>query len=346
MVNWTFPNAQYRPPAQVDVSPLARLADTYRQNQQEAYRREQMAKQQQYQMQRDAAGDQRAERSFGLQAQNSKEMMDFRKSQAEAEAAYRQQTLGLQRDQLAQARMPKPTAGIQEYEFAMKQQAAAGQPPVPFSEWKRMNSKAGATQVNVGGQQTKGQDETDKAFGKEYAEFVAGGGFADAVKNLGQLKGTIKELKSGKELSGFITGNMPDAVNSVMNPAAVDVRERVEEVVQRNLRLILGAQFTNEEGKRLIARAYNPKLSEKVNATRLERLTIAMEQALKAKMAAAKYYEQNGTLTSYQGSALFTMNDIEKAAGLSSDTKGGGQSEESEPDPSRVQSILNKYGIE
>jgi len=104
---------------------------------------------------------------------------------------------------------------------------------------------------------------------------------------------------------------MPDFVTSITHPQAVNTREQVEEVVQRNLRVILGAQFTQKEGDRLIARAYNPRLSEAENAKRLGRLIVSMDRAAKAKLAAADYFERNGTMKGYRGSTSFSLADIE-----------------------------------
>ena len=161
------------------------------------------------------------------------------------------------------------------------------------------------------------QEAVDLDFAKNvYAPFVAGGGVADAQKNVQQLQAVQAQLqaiadgKSGDNLTGPSIGAMPDVIGNVLNPQAVDMRQQVEEVVQRNLRLILGAQFTEVEGRNLIERAYNPSLDEATNAARLGRLVTAMQEALNAKMAAAQYYEQNGTLAGFPGTAQFTVNDF------------------------------------
>jgi hypothetical protein len=95
----------------------------------------------------------------------------------------------------------------------------------------------------------------------------------------------------------------------MVNDRVTDTREQVEEVVQRNLRIVLGAQFTAQEGERLIARAYNPRLDESVNATRLERLYRQMGRAAQAQEQAARYFEENGTLRGWRG-RLWGINDF------------------------------------
>ena len=153
----------------------------------------------------------------------------------------------------------------------------------------------------------------DKEFAKTYGELVVDGGAADVKKNLNALRAVAKNLPTTDRLTGPIVGRIPDAMAAFVNPQSVAARENVEEVVQRNLRVILGAQFTNEEGKRLIARAYNPTLSEGENAKRLNSLISAMDGMLNAKMQAADYYERNGTLKGFRGAAQFSIADLEAA---------------------------------
>jgi len=90
----------------------------------------------------------------------------------------------------------------------------------------------------------------------------------------------------------------------VIDPKGVNVQEQIEEVVQRNLREVLGAQFTEKEGARLISRAYNPQLGPAYNVPRLRRLFSQMEQAAKAKEAMADYFEKNETLMGYKGPTI------------------------------------------
>jgi hypothetical protein len=148
---------------------------------------------------------------------------------------------------------------------------------------------------------TKGQEAVDREFAKEYVAFTAAGGYADVDKQLDQLREVKTALKSGANLTGPIIGATNTPLLNIVNPKAIAARDAVEEVVQRNLRLILGAQFTEEEGKRLIARAYNPSLPEAENEKRLDRLITQIEAAAKAKASAAKYYEKNGSLVGWKG---------------------------------------------
>ena len=156
---------------------------------------------------------------------------------------------------------------------------------------------------------TPGQEAVDKKYATDFVEFATGG-YADVVKQLDQLKEAAKSLRSGETITGTLVGNLPEAVRAATHPQAVATRELIEEVVQRNLRLILGAQFTEKEGERLIARAFNPRLSEAENAKRLDRLIKQIGDAAQAKLDAAEYFRANGTLTGWQGK-LPRLSDFE-----------------------------------
>ncbi|MFW7382362.1 MAG: hypothetical protein ACOH5I_26430 [Oligoflexus sp.] len=149
--------------------------------------------------------------------------------------------------------------------------------------------------------QSEAQKAVDREFGKEYVDWTAKGGYADAEKQIGQIREVRDGLLNGDYVTGPVSSLMPDAARKRVMPDSFGAQERVEEVVQRNLRLILGPQFTEKEGERLISRAYNPALDEKENAARLDAIIKQMKGAAQAKEAAAKYYEENGTLVGYTG---------------------------------------------
>lgn len=159
---------------------------------------------------------------------------------------------------------------------------------------------------------TPGEKRVDQAFAKSYEDFVLSGSAADFDKNLKQMRGVHGELTDpkGANLTGPVLGRMPDFVTAYTNPEAVDARQSVEEVVQRNLRIILGAQFTQKEGENLIARAYNPALDEATNAKRLERLITSMEKMKEAKLKAMDYFERNGTMKGFRGTTQFSVDSI------------------------------------
>jgi hypothetical protein len=158
-----------------------------------------------------------------------------------------------------------------------------------------------------------GQQAVDREFAKEYAAYKAAGGYADVQKQLVQLQEASAALgKKGAKLSGGLTGITPEVIQSFTNPEALSTKEKVQEVAQRNLRQVLGAQFTEKEGEKLVARAYNPKLQEDENKKRVDRLITQIDLAAQAKQSASDYFEQNGTLAGWQGK-IPTIADFEAA---------------------------------
>jgi hypothetical protein len=171
--------------------------------------------------------------------------------------------------------------------------------------------KPAGTVVNVG-QGGVAPRKIDEKFADQFIDWTVGGGFSDVQKSLTQLEGAISSLENSPEgsITGKAIGVTPPDVLKLANPQAVATKEAVEEIVQRNLRLILGAQFTEKEGERLIARAYNPALSQKENARRGRLLQEQIFEAAKAKQDAVDYYNQNGTIFGWQGRMFNNTNDF------------------------------------
>lgn len=206
-----------------------------------------------------------------------------------------------------------PPALIQQYNLAKKEGFKGD-----FVDYQVKLKQAGAAKqtVTVGGaaEQTAGQKKVDEKYAQDYLDWTQGGG-ADMTGQLAQIGTVLGQLEGGKQLTGPMIGMLgsysPLAL-SILNPDAANAKEQVEEVVQRNLRVILGAQFTEKEGERLISRAYNPALPPEKNAARLRKLFTQMESAANQRQAMARYYEQKGTMTGYEGETP-TINDFYQA---------------------------------
>jgi len=167
--------------------------------------------------------------------------------------------------------------------------------------------------VNLPGPTSPAGKKFDEALGTELAEFQLTGA-ADASKNLAQLKAARDNIASGAagNVSGPLIGPLSGipGVGPIFAPGAINTQEQIAEVVQRNLKEILGAQFTAKEGEQLIARAFNPSLDEATNLARIDRLIRQMELAFEQKSSAAAYFAQNGTLNGWQGK-IPTINDFD-----------------------------------
>lgn len=157
---------------------------------------------------------------------------------------------------------------------------------------------------------TKAQEAVDKEFGKEYVEFVAKGGKADAKKLMSQLDEVSKSLEKTDTATGPLIGLVPKIGRDVFTPEGAALEDTVGDVVQRSLKSILGGQFSEREADRLIERAYNPRLSEQENKKRVDRLLGQLKEAYNAKVAAANYYEENGTLVGFKGQLARSANEF------------------------------------
>ena len=179
------------------------------------------------------------------------------------------------------------------------------------SDGKVSGIGGGDTILQMGGQITPGQEAIDKKFAETWIDWTSGGG-ADAMKQIAQLRGVTDRLASGEPITGPALGLQPDVLQSMFNPEALNARQQVEEVVQRNLRAVLGAQFTQAEGDRLIARAFDQRLSPQQNAARLSTLIQQMEAVAQAKSAMVNYFNQRGTLQGFEAAGVMpTVADFE-----------------------------------
>jgi hypothetical protein len=152
----------------------------------------------------------------------------------------------------------------------------------------------------------------DENFADTYAAFVSGGA-TDAAKQVTQLSSALKQLEQNSELTGPLIGLMPETLQSFAAPEALAVKQTIQEVVQRNLRAVLGPAFTAKEGEALIARAFDPALGQKENVKRVRRLLEQIERANADTQAAVAYYEANGSLQGFKYKAP-ALSDFEAAA--------------------------------
>lgn len=175
------------------------------------------------------------------------------------------------------------------------------------------NKRTGEVRPMANQKGSVGQQAVDREFAKDYADYQASGGYADVEKQLNQLNQVSKDLgKDGNNYTGSIRGLLPDRLRAITNPDSVAAKEKVQEVAQRNLRLVLGAQFTQVEGERLINRAYNDQMEPKENKRRVDALLKQIKKAAQVKDDAARYFEANGTLNGWSGK-LPTLSDFDSA---------------------------------
>ena len=152
---------------------------------------------------------------------------------------------------------------------------------------------------------TIGSVAADRAFAREYAEYLGAGGYADTQNNIKSLEDAKEQLRAGGQYTGFFTNLFS---GSVVNPKAKALQQQIETSIQRSLRQTLGAQFTEKEGALFMQRGFDPKLSEAQNIKKLDRMIDQLKIMDIAKREAINYFEENGTLAGYKG-RYFTINN-------------------------------------
>ena len=144
---------------------------------------------------------------------------------------------------------------------------------------------------------TDAQKAIDEAYKEVYGDFVVKGGYATVVGNISQLDDSVRQLNKDPSLTGRQFALRPDAA---LPTKTLALKENVARVVTQGMREIIGAQFAAAEADQFIARSFNQILPASVNAERIRRLRAGMKLAFEAKNAAARHYEEFGTLSSWK----------------------------------------------
>jgi len=146
-----------------------------------------------------------------------------------------------------------------------------------------------------------GAKETDKVFAKNRAEWLRRGGVTTVQSDLKKLKRVRDQLKSGQSVTGSMQGKFPDWWRSVSNPKAIKMREDVHSIVQKNLRVILGTQFTEREGQNILKRSWNEELPEEFNLEKVNDLISQIETGAQEQIRGNRFWEDNNqTLAGYE----------------------------------------------
>lgn len=149
---------------------------------------------------------------------------------------------------------------------------------------------------------TPGQQKVDENFAPDYNAWVSAGGYADTVRQLRELDAVLTQLESGKQLSGAVVGRLPPFIQQILyGDDPKNVKAAVDKLTVSSLRQILGAQFTQEEGKRIQEMSYDPTVDEASNIAKIKSSVRELLARAKAKQASADYFAKNGTLAGYTG---------------------------------------------
>lgn len=181
------------------------------------------------------------------------------------------------------------TIGVYEEHKAKKEQIEL--------EHKNKMEQIRAQQAMEVPKPTIGSVSADRAFAREYSDYLAGGGYSDTQNQIKSLEDAREKLKSGDQYTGYFMR----AFSGNLNPKALALQQQIESSIQRTLKQTLGGQFTEREGQLFMQRGFDPKLSEAENAKKLTRMIDQLKIMDIAKREAIDYFEQNGTLSGYKG---------------------------------------------
>lgn len=117
-----------------------------------------------------------------------------------------------------------------------------------------------------------GNVEYSKQLSKSYKQYKLEGGRGTIKTNFDRLQDAKKALEGGKVQTGkgftkWIGGS--DFALDIVDPEVAKARDRIRSAIVGTLRPILGGQFAEKEGQRILDLSFNPRLSSDENAKRV-----------------------------------------------------------------------------
>lgn len=144
---------------------------------------------------------------------------------------------------------------------------------------------------------TIGEQTIDREFAKKYNEWRTGGK-ADYEENKQIFDEAIDALEKGKVATGTTSG-----VGARLPIVRTDTREletRVRKAVNGMLRATLGAQFTEEEGKRIFEQTFDPFASPEENIKNMQTELNKIEKRARDIESQGKYFSKQKTLSGFE----------------------------------------------
>ncbi len=148
----------------------------------------------------------------------------------------------------------------------------------------------------------KAREAVDKAFAKEYSDFVLKGK-ESAAQSINMLEGYVDQLEAQKDDifqagGGAISSRLPDAMRS---SESIKLRDDITGIAMQGLKDVFGGAISDGERKALAATFYNDKLPPNENISILKRKLQTLKDTYANKLAMAQHYENTGTLEGFKG---------------------------------------------
>lgn len=144
--------------------------------------------------------------------------------------------------------------------------------------------------------QSEGEKATDRDYAKDYNDWTSTGR-TELDKNLTRLKGAKEALSKSDNLTGNFVGRLPDVVRP---EDSIALQQDVQSAAIGGLRAALGAQFTENEGKRIMDMSYDPKLSEAANKKKIDTAIEELQRRKEAQDSKSSYFENNKSLSGFK----------------------------------------------
>ncbi len=143
---------------------------------------------------------------------------------------------------------------------------------------------------------TPGQKKLDERFATT-AEAWFSKDAAQVDANIMNLEEKLSIIERGEaDVSGKLIGITPEFLQPFVGQTeAKAFLGDVRDIVFQSLREKLGAQFTEQEGNRLVAAAYDPSLPEELNVKRLRRLLAVVKTMKESKNNMVNTWKNTGT---------------------------------------------------
>jgi len=130
-----------------------------------------------------------------------------------------------------------------------------------------------------------------------------GGEQANSLSNIEKIKNIIQSLDKGDVETGGFINKLPvfsEPMRLIFDESGQDSVDRIRGVAYQSLRETLGAQFTENEAKNLVATYFNPGISSKMNIDRLSEFGETMQTIHNSKNNMYQYMTDNQSLKGYK----------------------------------------------
>jgi hypothetical protein len=193
---------------------------------------------------------------------------------------------------------------------------------------------------------TKGQEKIDAEFAKDIIKNQEK--TLNDKSNIAKLQGIIEVISDPDfDATGTILQKSPltsglQVLDFGDNQKRVDLNDRVRNIVQQSLRSILGAQFTEREGEKLIASYFNPALPEEFNLKRLADLQAQLQAKTNFEDARQKEFVEKGTISNFKLTPPSADDIRKKGLEIFNKNQKKNQSKDEDKDEDKEDSLVKK----